>query len=168
MAQLVGSACVRCGQRIGSELDAAFCSTCGQPSHAACHHPTDAQVESPCPACGAPYGPEARSRREAALAEEARDATPQPLDLVGKAKEVGRLYKFGNAYLLPAVLLVALGVAMVAAPDFRDERNRISFADVVRGGVLVLAGITFGLLGWWSYRNAKRAGASRPPRNESN
>jgi hypothetical protein len=52
MPQLVGRNCVRCSARIVSELDARFCSGCGQPVHSACipgEVPTAAGV---CPLCG--------------------------------------------------------------------------------------------------------------------
>lgn len=50
MAQLVGQNCVRCGERIGDELDSRFCQHCRCPVHTGCSRPSE---EGSCPVCGA-------------------------------------------------------------------------------------------------------------------
>ena len=50
MSQLVGRNCVRCGDRIPSELDARFCRACGSPVHDRCAVPADGVG---CSGCGA-------------------------------------------------------------------------------------------------------------------
>jgi hypothetical protein len=49
-AQLVGQACVHCGERISCDPDGQFCRGCGSPVHDACARPGGG---SGCPACGA-------------------------------------------------------------------------------------------------------------------
>lgn len=53
MAQLVGSICVFCRQRIGSVLDGRFCDICNNPMHTSCIQPQmNRSVEGRCPGCG--------------------------------------------------------------------------------------------------------------------
>lgn len=51
MAQLVGRNCVRCGERIPSELDARFCTVCGSPVHNGCARASGEAAS--CTECGA-------------------------------------------------------------------------------------------------------------------
>src|SRR5947209_722293 len=120
MAQLVGRACVHCGGRISSELDAAFSPTCGQPCHTACKRPPGPEVADLCPICGTAFDTAARARREAERLEAERAASPRPLNLVGATREAKRLYKLGR-FLLIGAALIQLGVLMVAEPDLRDD-----------------------------------------------
>lgn len=55
--QLVGTNCVRCGQRISNELDSGFCRGCGWPIHNRCAVP----AEGGCPLCGAGAPPSQRT-----------------------------------------------------------------------------------------------------------
>jgi hypothetical protein len=157
MAQLVGMSCTHCGGRISSELDAAFCPTCGQPCHTACKRTPGPEVADRCTACGAPFDALTRARREAERVEAKRAATPRPLNLLGAARGARRLYKLGR-FLLVGVLLILLGVLMVAEPDLRDDSRRVSTGDIARGGTLGVAGVAVGLIGWWFDRNARRSG----------
>lgn len=50
--QLVGKPCVRCGDRITSDIDGRYCSGCGWPVHNSCAAP----AEGGCPQCGAGAG----------------------------------------------------------------------------------------------------------------
>jgi hypothetical protein len=49
-AQLVGQACIHCGERIPSELGSRFCQDCGSPVHDRCARPGGGVG---CPTCGA-------------------------------------------------------------------------------------------------------------------
>src|SRR5262245_44369460 len=51
MQQLVGRACVVCGQRIGSVVEGRFCPTCGNAVHNGCVEPGSAAPDK-CPDCG--------------------------------------------------------------------------------------------------------------------
>ena len=80
----------------------------------------------------------------------------QPLDLLGAAREAGRLFKLARLVVF-GLLIICVGVMLVAAPDFRDDPRRVSTGDVVRSVAAGAAGVTVILLGWWQYRNARRA-----------
>jgi hypothetical protein len=65
MAQLVGSTCVFCRQRIGSILDGRFCDICKSPVHTTCCQPeADRSGEGRCTGCGADNVQTAKIREE--------------------------------------------------------------------------------------------------------
>jgi hypothetical protein len=75
-AQVVGTSCALCGQRIGSIIEGGFCPDCGAPVHNHCAA-SPARREGPeaCPSCGADRSAllaDEEARQEEALREEPR------------------------------------------------------------------------------------------------
>jgi hypothetical protein len=79
------------------------------------------------------------------------------------AREIKRLYVFAG-FLIGGLLLMVLGIAMVTSPSLRDDPRQITMADFARGGITGFCGIAIILLGWWRYRNSKRAAKSKAAR----
>jgi hypothetical protein len=83
-SQLVGQACAACKGRIGSELDARFCPSCGCPVHDNCRGA--ATEPGGCPACGAPAA-EVERWRGAADEQALREAPADPVGVVWYATD---------------------------------------------------------------------------------
>ncbi|VTR93634.1 unnamed protein product [Gemmata massiliana] len=56
MAQLVGTKCVICQEKITNELDSRYCRDCGKPRHTACVRLPDRPTDELCYECGVPVG----------------------------------------------------------------------------------------------------------------
>jgi hypothetical protein len=164
MAQLVGSKCVFCQDGITNELDAAFCATCGQGSHFSCRAPQP-DAAGRCASCGGPFDAADVARRTAEHQEAARrrqepgpvsfPPPPPPVNVGALIREVRLLYRLG-IFLIPAVMLVIVGVVFIVSPEMRDNPKTISAGDVGRGLAISVAGVAVALLGWWWYRSARR------------
>jgi hypothetical protein len=122
--QLVGQNCVICGNRIGSELDARFCTTCRSPVHTACTAERP-PADGACPTCRAPAAAVERSNR--AAAEEAAVTARSGRGQLGGCILVGgflmtgsglmavaRNLDKGTADVLSAAIGVVIGLAVVA------------------------------------------------------
>jgi hypothetical protein len=179
MPQLVGSTCALCQEGVTNELDAGFCATCGQGSHFSCRGPQPG-VEGRCATCGGAFDAAEVARRTAEHQEAARrrqepvsippathgrepgsrpvSPPAPPVSSAAVFREVRLLYQFAG-FLIPAGLLVALGVVFIVSPEMRDNPKTISVGDVGRGLAISMAGIAVVLLGWWWYRNARRRAA---------
>lgn len=155
MAQLVGTNCVHCCKRIGSELGAEFCSVCHHPRHLSCGQPTAHQPEK-CVTCGGPFDAAEEAARQAA----ARDAVPRPLNLAETARHAGEFVRMLKFLGLAAVFL-ALAVALVVSPNMRSDPNRVTASDVLYSVALGAGAIAFGGVGVWIYRNDRKKAANR-------
>lgn len=79
MAQLVGTPCVICQQKITNELDARYCKECGKPRHDACVRLPDRPSDELCYECGVPVAAPEETRPKASRSE-----SPQGLFPVAK------------------------------------------------------------------------------------
>ena len=156
MAQLVGTNCIHCCKRIGSELGAEFCSACHHPRHLSCGQPTIHQPEK-CVKCG---GPPFDAAEEAARQAAERAAAPRPLNFVEAARDAGEFVRMLKFLGLAAVFL-ALAVALVVSPDMRSGPNRVTANDLLYSVVLGAGAIAFGGVGVWVYRNDRKKAAAR-------
>jgi hypothetical protein len=153
MPQLVGSTCLLCQGRIGSSLDGDYCANCGRASHFECRRA--AVEEGKCAVCGAPFDSQASKRRAEELKAAARAAMPRPLNIWKRIGQIRRLWRL-TGFLVPAVMLLALGVFLVASPELRDDPRQITGGDVVRGIAMCLVGAAIALYGFWNFRAACR------------
>ena len=85
----------------------------------------------------------------------AKAAIPQQLNLSKKLKQIRLLYRLVRLLAL-AIVFLALGVLLVASPGFRDDPNKTSMGDMVRGMTTCLAGATIAMYGFWKFRVACR------------
>lgn len=154
MQQLVGSACMLCQSRIDTSLDGGFCVNCGQASHFGCRQ-SAAEVEGKCAVCSAPFDLHTAKRRADEQQAAAKAAIPQQLNLSKKLKQIRLLYRLVRLLAL-AIVFLALGVLLVASPGFRDDPNKTSMGDMVRGMTTCLAGATIAMYGFWKFRVACR------------
>jgi hypothetical protein len=150
VAQLVGTYCVHCQQRIGNELDAEFCTECRQPRHQSCGQPT-AGIVGKCTKCGAPF--------DAANAA-AEAAASGPLSFTEKAREVTERYLVVKC-LFGAAVMFMTGLLIAFAPGLRSDHDHITRGDVLFGAMFWLVGLVLALLGWWALRRAQRRAAAR-------
>lgn len=157
MAQLVGTNCVHCRNRISNEIDAEFCPVCGHPRHLACGQPVTGTANR-CTRCGAAYDAAGRATQQET---ERQAATPRPLNLVAHAQHAAQLVRLAK-FLGMAVLFIILAFALVLIPDFRSDPNRITLRDVPYSVALATGAVAFGLVGWWLYRNDRRRSARGP------
>ncbi len=155
VAQLVGTNCVHCHERINNELNSEFCSDCRHPRHLSCGQPSSGLIDT-CPKCGAPFNAAEEAARQAAE----RAAAPRSLNLVETARHAGELFRLVK-FLIGAVGFVALALALVFAPSLRSDPNRITPRDFLYSGVLAGAGVAFGAVGVWLYRNDRKRAVRR-------
>lgn len=132
MVQLVGQACVLCGGRIRSVLDAHFCPTFDRPTHTACVDDTSS-VEGRCPTCHAPP--------PTTFPPEPVAATPGPTPNPWAGLRL-RQWTCLASFLgfVPVVCLLSFGLRAVGLVN--------QWADLIAGAVGMAA---FGLSGLWAY-----------------
>jgi len=126
MRQLVGQLCAKCHNRIGSELDARFCSTCEQPQHNTCSVSAPVEVGDVCPHCGCHLATPLVPRVPPPTAAEVEEARWQ---------EYMRLLK----YAAPALFVFGTVIALIAYLDGSEEWLKILFRTIVISGGLVIA-----------------------------
>jgi hypothetical protein len=108
--------CKHCGQTLLSD-DLAKCSACGK--------------------MGGMIDPADEAGYLGMLVAQ-KQAEPEPA-----AREMGRQIFRGYIWLrlvVPALVMIALGISMVVFPDLRDNPRKISFGDVVRAVITIFAG----------------------------
>ncbi len=91
MAQLIGKKCIRCGDRISSELEAQFCPACGLPVHNQCIAPSS---ESSCLMCGG-TGPAPQTASIERTQEAAPSADILENENVNKTKTATAFVRYG-------------------------------------------------------------------------
>ena len=135
MSQLVGQNCVRCGERIPSELDARFCRTCGSPVHDRCARPS---VEAGCPACGAalsaPVFPPAPTDAPKVAVAPKNATLAFTLNFFLPGSGLWYLGWPGWGVLNLVVVLVVGLIAVLTLPDDVFDRNRSLLSAATAGG----------------------------------
>jgi hypothetical protein len=122
MAQLVGQNCVRCGERIPSELEARICHACNSPVHDRCALNIG---ESGCPACGAEVSvPVATSHK---VTNESSPTEGDPKSAASAPKNVTLAFTLN--FFLPGS-----GLWYVGRPDL----GLVNFVGVLSVGVLAV------------------------------
>jgi len=144
MAQLVGSSCVLCRDRIADILEGEFCSQCGNPVHRRCAR-RDSGSLGVCALCGSDPTAAAEIRK---LEEEQRRVVvpygPLPGDDIIRTV---RTFRWGY-FLFGGIVIMMIGICLGVAPEFRSDPRQFSIEDLlpaiaacVVGGVMVLLAV---------------------------
>jgi hypothetical protein len=131
MAQLVGQNCARCRGRVTSELDARFCSGCGQPIHNACIVGDSPPAPDLCRVCGSQ------------TAVSTVPVSPPPLPASANPVELER---FLSRFRKPLFFLITLGVVLSVIGIILSTRKDDIQTLVLRIALLALSCVATPLL----------------------
>lgn len=113
MPQLVGLPCSICGERIGSVLDAAFCSACEYPVHNRCKLPTTSARPTVCTGCGCDLSLAARREQEREVERQRRIATlPPPPSQMAEVKQLSAVWNVAR-FLIGGFFVAMFGVFLL-------------------------------------------------------
>jgi len=140
MAQLVGSACVLCDQRISSSLEGEYCADCGNAVHLKCLKRSTVRSTDGCSSCGADPTVATTLR----LQEQQRLQTAERVRMEAVANEgrqsrrrLGMLFLSGFSVLV----LIPLGYRNLVNPELWADPHHFSVQEVAFGLGPIVVGI---------------------------
>ncbi len=130
MAQLVGQNCARCGGRVTSELDARFCSGCGQAIHNTCILGDLPPTPDLCRVCGS---------QTAVSTVRISSPPPAPANPAAMEEFLSRFHK-------PLLFLITLGVVLSVIGIILSTQKGETQTLVLRIALLLLSCVVTPLL----------------------